>query len=90
MLILTQLIIFIALLNHGAFLKIPLNNPRCLRQSTGMLGTRSSHNPKKDESSPELSNTVSPIRSNVNSHIMTDAIFDLYSHILSSKCIKEW
>ena len=31
--------------------------------------------PKKDASSPELSNTVFSHSSNINSHIMTDAIF---------------
>ena len=35
----------------------------------------SSISPKKDASSPQLSNTAFSHSSNVNSHIMTDAIF---------------
>ena len=35
--------------------------PRRWCQSTYMLGTRPSYIPKKDASSPELSNTISPI-----------------------------
>ena len=35
--------------------------------------------PKKDASSPELSNTVFSYSSNVNSHIMSDAIFVMQS-----------
>ena len=37
------------------------------------------HPQKKDASSQELSNSVFSNSSNVNSHIMTDAIFVMYS-----------
>ena len=45
-------------------------------KSTDMLYELDHHaSPKKDASSPEFSNTVFSHSSNVNSHIMTDAIF---------------
>ena len=52
--------------------------PRRLLKSTDiiMLYAQNYHaSPKKNASSPELSNTVFSHSSNINSHIMTDAVF---------------
>ena len=51
------------------------SNLHCWSQSTNLLCSRPSCIPKKDASTPELSDTVFSHSSNVNSHIMTDAIF---------------
>ena len=51
---------------------------RRYQKSTEMLYPLDHHtSPKKDASSQELSNTVFSHSSNVNSHIITDAIFVL-------------
>ena len=67
---------------HGTSLKKPFwqrgdsNQRRRYQKSTDMLYPLGHHaSPKKDASSPELSNTVFSHSSNVNSHIMTDANF---------------
>ena len=75
------LIIYAAIFCHGRSLKNPIW-PHGTQTSAASISKQQIcyalyHHaaPKKDESSPELSNTVFSHSSNVNSHIMTDVIF---------------
>ena len=75
------LIIYVAIFCHGRSLKNPIW-PHGTQTSAASISKQQicyalDHHaaPKKDESSPEFSNTVFSHSSNVNSHIMTDVIF---------------
>ena len=80
--------IFIVLFYHRTSLKNTYLPTRGLHPSPlASLNRHASHSTityqqNKDASSPGLNSTVSPIRPNINSHVVTDSIFVMQSILL--------